>query len=177
MAAGSRGALEPRGPSCRFAALRQRNRFRLDAQLRYGRGYDHNWVLDRAGQAGLAHAARLVDPTSGRALDISTTEPGIQFYSGNFLDGTIRGKIRHTHLKDSVPAESGTGRRYVLTGTGEVPVRQQVEALVKAGYRGFYNFEWEKRWHPEIEEPEIAIPHYVEVTTDYLRRARAGVSD
>jgi aldose 1-epimerase len=63
-----------------------------DTQLRYGRGYDHNWVLDRAATAGLAHAARLVDSTSGRALDISTTEPGIQFYSGNFLDGTIRGK-------------------------------------------------------------------------------------
>ena len=63
-----------------------------DAQLRYGRGYDHNWVLDRAAQAGLTHAARLLDPTTGRALDISTTEPGIQFYSGNFLDGTVRGK-------------------------------------------------------------------------------------
>ncbi|HEY8176654.1 MAG TPA: aldose epimerase family protein [Gemmatimonadaceae bacterium] len=64
-------------------------------QLRYGRGYDHNWVLDRRGGAGsadLIHAARLVDPSSGRALDVRTTEPGIQFYSGNFLDGTIRGK-------------------------------------------------------------------------------------
>ena len=77
--------------------------------------------------------------------------------------------IRHTHLKDSVPA--GTGRRYVLTGTGEVPVRQQVDALAQAGYRGFYSFEWEKRWHPEIEEPEVAIRHYAEVASDYLRRA------
>jgi sugar phosphate isomerase/epimerase len=77
--------------------------------------------------------------------------------------------IRHTHLKDSIPA--GTDRRYVLTGTGEVPVRQQVEALAKAGYRGFYSFEWEKRWHAEIEEPEIAIPQYAEVAGDYLRRA------
>ena len=68
-----------------------------NVQLRYGRGYDHNWVLDRAGQAGLAHAARLVDPTRGRALDISTTEPGIQFYSGNFLDGTVRGKGRQIY--------------------------------------------------------------------------------
>src|SRR5919109_13416 len=68
-----------------------------NVQLRYGRGYDHNWVLDRAGPAGLAHAARLVDPTSGRALNISTTEPGIQFYSGNFLDGTIRGKGRQVY--------------------------------------------------------------------------------
>jgi sugar phosphate isomerase/epimerase len=77
--------------------------------------------------------------------------------------------IRHTHLKDSIPA--GTARRYVLTGTGEVPVRQQVEALAQTGYRGFYSFEWEKRWHPEIEEPEIAIRHYAEVAGDYLRRA------
>jgi aldose 1-epimerase len=61
-------------------------------QLRFGRGYDHNWVIDRAGGAPLAHAARLEDPTTGRVLDIRTTEPGIQFYSGNFLDGTIRGK-------------------------------------------------------------------------------------
>jgi aldose 1-epimerase len=64
-------------------------------QLRYGRGYDHNWVLwvrDRGESADLFHAARLVDPGSGRALDVRTTEPGIQFYSGNFLDGTIKGK-------------------------------------------------------------------------------------
>jgi aldose 1-epimerase len=48
-------------------------------------------VLDRSGE-GLAHAARVVEPTTGRTLDIHTTEPGIQFYSGNFLDGTITGK-------------------------------------------------------------------------------------
>ena len=68
---------------------------RIDAaneQLRFGRGYDHNWVLDRHGHAGAVHAARLADPVSGRVLDISTTEPGIQFYSGNFLDGTLVGK-------------------------------------------------------------------------------------
>lgn len=75
--------------------------------------------------------------------------------------------IRHTHLKDSVPA--GTGRRYVLTGTGEVPVRRQIETLARMGYRGFYSFEWEKRWHPEIEEPEVAIAQYAEVASTYLR--------
>ena len=63
-----------------------------NAQLKYGGGYDHNWVLDRAGRAGLVHAARVAEPTTGRTQDISTTEPGIQFYSGNFLDGKIRGK-------------------------------------------------------------------------------------
>ncbi|HWC73605.1 MAG TPA: aldose epimerase family protein [Gemmatimonadales bacterium] len=63
-------------------------------QLRFGRGYDHNWVIDRDGVRAdsLTAAARLEDPTGGRRLDISTTEPGIQFYSGNFLDGTIKGK-------------------------------------------------------------------------------------
>jgi len=62
-----------------------------DTQLRYGKGYDHNWVLDRSGP-GLSHAARVVDPVTGRAMDIATTEPGLQFYSGNFLDGSIHGK-------------------------------------------------------------------------------------
>lgn len=60
-------------------------------QLRYGRGYDHNFVLDRRGN-GLQHAARVVEPTTGRTLDVYTDQPGIQFYSGNFLDGSIRGK-------------------------------------------------------------------------------------
>jgi aldose 1-epimerase len=61
-------------------------------QLRFGQGYDHNWVIDRDTAGTLVHVARLEDPGSGRVLDISTTEPGVQFYSGNFLDGTITGK-------------------------------------------------------------------------------------
>src|SRR6267378_1100235 len=77
--------------------------------------------------------------------------------------------IRHTHLKDSVPA--GADRRYVLTGTGEVPVRRQIEALAKIGYRGFFSFEWEKRWHPAIDEPEVAIAQYARVAREYLRDA------
>jgi aldose 1-epimerase len=59
-------------------------------QLQIGRGYDHNWVLDRRG-SGLELAARLKDPRSGRVLEVLTKEPGIQFYSGNFLDGTLVG--------------------------------------------------------------------------------------
>jgi aldose 1-epimerase len=59
-------------------------------QLQIGRGYDHNWVLDRRG-AGLELAARLKDPRSGRVLEVLTDQPGIQFYSGNFLDGTLVG--------------------------------------------------------------------------------------
>jgi aldose 1-epimerase len=62
-----------------------------DEQLRHGRGYDHNFVLNRT-REGLVHVARLVDPRSGRMLDVQTTEPGVQFYSGNFLDGSVTGK-------------------------------------------------------------------------------------
>jgi aldose 1-epimerase len=64
-----------------------------DEQLRFGRGYDHNWVLDkRAGESGPSVAAVAYDAKSGRLLEVLTTEPGVQFYSGNFLDGTVHGK-------------------------------------------------------------------------------------
>ena len=62
-----------------------------DAQLLAAKGYDHCFLLDRQGQQGLVHAARLSDPVSGRVMDLATTEPAIQFYSGNFLDGRLRG--------------------------------------------------------------------------------------
>lgn len=63
-----------------------------DPQLAIGRGYDHNWVLDRNPGETEIPAAQLYDPASGRRLEIFTTEPGIQFYSGNSLDGSVRGK-------------------------------------------------------------------------------------
>jgi len=63
-----------------------------DPQLALGSGYDHNWVLDRNAEGPDAPAAQLYDPATGRSLEIFTTEPGIQFYSGNSLNGGIRGK-------------------------------------------------------------------------------------
>jgi aldose 1-epimerase len=77
-----------------------------DQQLLYGQGYDHNWVLDRDDDGArpgsdaedpLEEAAQLHDPDSGRTLTIWTTEPGLQFYSGNFLDGTIVGTSGRTY--------------------------------------------------------------------------------
>jgi aldose 1-epimerase len=62
-----------------------------DQQLRYGPGYDHNWVINKPlGKYGLM--ARVMEPTSGRVMEVWSDEPGLQFYSGNFLDGTITGK-------------------------------------------------------------------------------------
>jgi aldose 1-epimerase len=65
-------------------------------QLTNGKGYDHNFVLNRKG-AGLQHAVSVVDPKSGRSLDVATTEPGVQFYTGNFLNGTVTGKSGHVY--------------------------------------------------------------------------------
>jgi aldose 1-epimerase len=62
-----------------------------DEQLRLGKGYDHNWVLNDA-DGSLALAARVFEPTTGRVMEVYTTEPGLQFYSGNFLDGSNVGK-------------------------------------------------------------------------------------
>lgn len=76
--------------------------------------------------------------------------------------------IRHTHLKDGV-ASAGEPRHYVLTGRGDVPVKGQVRALQAAGYQGFYCFEWEKIWRPELEEPEIALADFTRVAGGYLR--------
>ncbi len=62
-------------------------------QLQFGGGYDHNWILNRKKGAGeLELAARLYEPTSGRVLEVLTTEPGVQFYCGNFLKGNLKGK-------------------------------------------------------------------------------------
>jgi sugar phosphate isomerase/epimerase len=79
--------------------------------------------------------------------------------------------IRHTHLKDS-RREAGQDH-YVLTGQGEVPVKRQVELLSQAGYSGYYSFEWEKVWHPEIAAPEVAIADFARVVTQYLQTAAA----
>ena len=63
-----------------------------DEQIVLGRGYDHNFALDKGVTAVPRLAARLADPVSGRMLEVLSTEPGLQFYSGNFLDGTVSGR-------------------------------------------------------------------------------------
>jgi sugar phosphate isomerase/epimerase len=80
--------------------------------------------------------------------------------------------IRHTHLKDSVPGDKG--RKYVLTGKGDVPIGRQVMALRGIGYKGYYCFEWEKMWHPDIAEPEVAFPDYVAAMKGYFKEEVKG---
>lgn len=83
-----------------------------------------------------------------------------------FTVGQLGKWIRHTHLKDSLPTAGE--RRYVLTGRGDVPIKRQVAALQKLGYKGYFCFEWEKVWHPDLTDPEIAIADYARVMTGYL---------
>jgi aldose 1-epimerase len=71
-----------------------------DAQLKAGNGYDHNFVIDRQG-SGLVMAARVEEPSRGRVVEISTTEPGVQFYTGNFLDGSLTGKSGRPYTRRS----------------------------------------------------------------------------
>ena len=79
---------------------------------------------------------------------------------------TLKKYIRHTHIKDATFADGKT--RYVLLGQGEAPIKEAVKALAKGGYKGYYSFEWEKMWHPEIEEPEVALPHYPKEILSYF---------
>lgn len=75
--------------------------------------------------------------------------------------------IRHTHIKDAKMMDGKI--LYTRLGQGEVPIFEAIDALFNGGYKGYYCFEWEKLWHPEIEAPEIAIADYVEVMTKHFK--------
>ncbi|HRO45440.1 sugar phosphate isomerase/epimerase family protein [Agriterribacter sp.] len=81
-----------------------------------------------------------------------TQEPPMEVYQ------KLKKYIRHTHIKDGKLADGKL--QYTLLGQGEVPLSEAIEALEKGGYKGYYSFEWEKLWHPEIEEPAIALADY-----------------
>jgi len=72
-----------------------------DEQIKNGQGYDHNWVLNRTSTTEMQRAARVYEPNSGRTLEVSTTEPGMQFYTGNSLDGKLVGKSGRPYIRRS----------------------------------------------------------------------------
>jgi sugar phosphate isomerase/epimerase len=69
--------------------------------------------------------------------------------------------IRHTHIKDAKLVDGK--EQYTLLGRGEVPIFEAIDLLSAGGYKGYYSFEWEKLWHPEIEDPEISFANYATV--------------
>lgn len=74
--------------------------------------------------------------------------------------------ILHTHIKDA--KLNGDKLQYSLLGQGDVPIFEAIDILHKDGYKGYYSFEWEKLWHPEIAEPEIAISHYAKAMKEHF---------
>lgn len=83
-----------------------------------------------------------------------TKEPVAQVYE------RLRKYIRHTHIKDA--KVSGSDVNYVFLGKGDVPIFEAIDLLAKGGYGGYYSFEWEKLWHPELPAPELALADYSE---------------
>jgi len=106
-------------------------------------------------------------PKVGLVWDVSnmwtvTKEPPAQVYS------LLKNYIHHTHVKDAKLADNGP--QYKLMGKGEVPIFEAIDILHKVGYKGYYSFEWEKLWHPEIDEPEIALADYPKAMKQHFNR-------
>lgn len=89
-----------------------------------------------------------------------TKEPPAEVYS------VLKPYIRHTHIKDAVV--DGDKVSYVLLGKGQVPIFEAIDLLRKDGYKGFYSFEWEKLWHPELMEPDIAFADYAKTMKEHF---------
>ena len=95
-------------------------------------------------------------------------EPAVETIN-NLLNG---GVIAHVHIKDALrdPSEP-LGWHLTLLEEGEVPVKEIVGLLHEAGYDGYLSLEWEKKWHPDIEEPEEALPEYATLLRQYIKEA------
>ena len=91
----------------------------------------------------------------------ATKEPLADVYA------TLKKYIRHTHIKDKIIVDGK--EQYTFLGAGETPIFEAIDILYKDGYKGYYSFEWEKLWHPEIEAPEKAIAHYSKVMRAHFK--------
>ena len=86
--------------------------------------------------------------------------------------GYVGERMKHTHVKDARRKPDG-GWQLVLLGEGEVPVKEALHVWAQHGYDGYVCVEWEKKWHPEIEEPEVAFPQHIKVLREYLAEVGA----
>jgi sugar phosphate isomerase/epimerase len=84
-------------------------------------------------------------------------------------------RVLLAQVKDARRApERADGWQLTLLGQGEVPVREMLDLLDRGGYQGWISVEWEKRWHPEIEDPELALPQHIELLRAWQREARGA---
>ncbi len=90
-----------------------------------------------------------------------TKEPPTEAYK------KLKKYIRHTHIKDASLADGKLN--YKFLGQGDVPIGEAIKVLSKGGYKGYYSFEWEKMWHPEIAEPELAFADYPKAIKKFFK--------
>lgn len=105
-------------------------------------------------------------PNAGLIWDVAnmwniTKEPPVEVYE------KLKKYIRHTHVKDSKMVDGKL--QYTFVGKGEVPIFDAINRLRTNSYRGYYSFEWEKLWHPEIEAPELAFTDYAKVMKEHFK--------
>ncbi|HJZ47276.1 MAG TPA: sugar phosphate isomerase/epimerase [Roseiflexaceae bacterium] len=141
-------------------------------------------LAERGRALGVAVALETHDAFSGSAIvaDVLASTPANgagalwdtlhPFRVGDTLDeilAHLRGRLLHVHIKDGRrPADGGPNWDLTLLGEGEVPMRDILAALRADGYDGWLAVEWEKKWHPELAEPEIALPQHAELLREYL---------
>jgi fatty-acyl-CoA synthase len=105
--------------------------------------------------------ARVETPAVGALWDLLHTHRVGE--APELVTDLLGDRLLHVHVKDGKRRPDGAAWDLVLLGRGEVPVEGCLRALKDRGYRGWVSVEWEKRWHPEIEEPEVALPQHAEV--------------
>lgn len=105
-------------------------------------------------------AERVDSPAFGIIWDVahSHVHYGMQFET---FYKALKPWIRHIHIKDAIH-ENGMQHHLCPVGEGHLPLREIIAMLEKDGYKGFYSLEWEKRWHPELDEPEVIFPAYAQ---------------
>ncbi len=117
---------------------------------------------DRFSSAELvAEVVRDLPPAAAALWDVARTHR-----VGNGPDEVLRllsGRIAHVHIKDARRRPGNDDWQLTLLGEGEVPARSCIDALRNADYSGWLSVEWEKRWHPELAEPEVALPQFAKV--------------
>ena len=75
----------------------------------------------------------------------------------------FRPYIKHIHIKDCIRAKNGAKPEFTLIGEGDIPLEEIIYTLESDGYGGWYSLEWEKHWHPELPEIELALPEFVDI--------------
>jgi len=138
----------------------------------YAKGINVLVLMETHGEA--VHSEDLVSimqaanhPQTGLIWDVAnmwtvTKEPPAQVYE------KLKKYIYHTHIKDARLSDSGP--QYVFLGKGDVPIFEAIDLLQKGGYKGYYSFEWEKMWHPELAAPELALADYPEAMKAHFKK-------